>query len=111
MDHASRIPSGEPWCTDQGSCHVLAVTKKHQLVHMVGLCQQRADNRVTTHFQMSFGPPSPYDGEGGTGLPAALGHEDRAALQCWLFLVKEQEAEPAVGCPPGVKKTQNPKGK
>lgn len=52
---------------------------------------------------------SPYNGEVGTGLPAAFGQENRVALQ--LFLVKEQEVEPVEGCPPGVKNPPKPEGK
>lgn len=71
---------------------------------------QTAEAQLTSSWALPL-PHSPYDGEGGAGLPAALGHEDGAALRLWLFLVKEQEAEPAVGCPPEVKKPKNPKGK
>lgn len=117
MGHASRIPLGKPQCTDRSSHHVLTgppVTKTvgHVSQFTLGLASDRQTPEAQLASSWAFSlPRSPYDGEGGGGRPAALGHEDTAALRRWLFLVKEQEAEPAVGCPAGVKKPQNPKGK
>lgn len=64
-----------------------------QSLHTVGLASdgQTPEAQLASSWALSL-PRSPY-----RGLPKVLGHEDRAALWHWLFLVKEQEAEPAWG--------------
>lgn len=78
-----------------------------QSVHTVGRASdgQIPKAQLASSCVLSL-PLSPYGDEGSAGLSTVLGHEDRAALRHWLFLVKEQEAEPAVGCLLGFK---NPK--
>lgn len=105
LHRRGRPPRARGTACDQGS-------GTHPSVHTVGLASngQTSEAQLTSSWVLSL-PHSPYDGEGDTGLPTALGHKDGAALWRQLFLVKEQEAEPAVGCPPGVRKPKDPKEK